>query len=97
VHYLAQELRVAAGTSPAAEEEWRRRAAAALSRHVGLTEQQQDAVLVAYLLEVNLRFVLDRQRTPWAASRRDGWGLDLLHREVERLPRPDDPLHQLRR
>ena len=85
VHYLAQDLRVSAGTGPAAEEAWRERATDALSQHVGLTGPRRDAVLVAYLLEVNLRFVLDRQHTDDSHVRRNGWGLDLLRREAQRL------------
>ena len=85
LHYLAQDLRVSAGTTDAAEREWRRRAISALSEHVGLTSEQQRAVLVAYLIEVNLRFVLDRQETVWSALRRDGWGLDLVKQEAEGL------------
>lgn len=85
VHHLAQELRVSTGTDEGAESVWRRRADDALARHVGLDPAQRDVVLVAYLLEVNLRFVLDRQGTPQSGARRAGWGLPLLRLESQRL------------
>jgi hypothetical protein len=85
VHYLAQELRVASGTGPAEEARWLTLAADGLERHVGLGSQARDLVVAAYLLDVNLRFLLDRQDTPQAGEQRRGWGLDLLRRQVAGL------------
>ncbi|KRF36858.1 hypothetical protein [Nocardioides sp. Soil805] len=86
VHHLAQGLRVSSGTGPAAQAEWRSRSDDVLASHVGLDAPARDLVLAAYLLEVNLRYVLDRQGTTQAATPRAGWGLDLLRRETARLP-----------
>jgi hypothetical protein len=44
-------------------------------------------VTTAYLLEVNLRYVLDRQDTPQSDELRDGWGLALLDDVTDRLAR----------
>lgn len=85
VHHLAQGLRVSSGTAPGAEAEWRAAAQDVLERHVGLDAPARDLVLAAYLLEVNLRYVLDRQGTTQAGTPRAGWGLDLLGRETARL------------
>lgn len=86
VHFLAQRLRVATGTGPPAEATWRAQARACLERDLGVRGPAQDLVLAAYLLEVNLRFVLDRQGTPLAAATRDGWGLPLLRALVTSVP-----------
>ncbi|KQY55565.1 MULTISPECIES: hypothetical protein [unclassified Nocardioides] len=88
IHYLAQQLRVESGVGRAEEQAWQAQAAALLSGEIGLGRAQADAVAVAYLLEVNLRFVLDRQATPASATERSGWGLDLLARATEALPVP---------
>ncbi|MCH1867537.1 hypothetical protein [Nocardioides sp. CFH 31398] len=85
VHFLAQELRVHEGTGDAEERAWLDRAGAALRQDLGLPVAEQDVVLAAYLLDVNLRFVLDRQRTPLAAVARRGWGLPLLRSAVAAL------------
>ncbi|WP_432476752.1 hypothetical protein [Nocardioides sp. GXQ0305] len=85
VHYLAQELRVASGTGPTAEARWLTLAADGLERHVGLGPEARDLVVAAYLLDVNLRFLLDRQGTPQADQQRRGWGRDLLRRRVAGL------------
>lgn len=85
-HYLAQELRVRTGTGAAQERTWIDRAHAALHADLGLAAAQRDVVLAAYLLDVNLRFVLDRQGTPLAPVAREGWGLPLLRRLASRLP-----------
>lgn len=87
VHYLAQELRVGTGTDEAAERLWRRRSEVVLADELGLDAARRDLVRAAYLLEVNLRFVLDRQGTALAAVPRAGWGLDLLAAETARLGR----------
>lgn len=85
VHYLAQQLRVTRGTDRAAEQAWRESAAELLGGAVGLREDQQELVIVAYLLEANLRFVLDRQATPDRGRSRQGWGLEMLEREAGAL------------
>ncbi|WP_299057104.1 hypothetical protein [uncultured Nocardioides sp.] len=86
VHFLAQRLRVATGTGPPAEAAWQAQARACLERDLGVRGPAPDVVLAAYLLDVNLRFVLDRQGTPLAAATREGWGLPLLRALVTSLP-----------
>ena len=85
IHYLAQELRVSTGTGPAAEAAWLPRAHEALEGALELGPRQRDLVIASYLLDVNLRFVLDRQGTPQARDARAGWGLELLRRHVAAL------------
>ena len=88
VHHLAQGLRVSAGTGPEAEAAWRVMADAVLARHVDLDRTARDLVRAAYLLEVNLRFVLDRQGSLDESTPRAWWGLGLLRRETGRLTAP---------
>lgn len=85
LHYLAQQLRVSSGTDVGAEREWRYRALELLGVRIGLGPQCSQSVIVSYLLNANLRFVLDRQSTPEEGVAREGWGLDLLRRESEDL------------
>jgi hypothetical protein len=85
LHYLAQHMRVSRGTNSTAEQAWRARGGELVSEAAGLAAAESDLVVLAYLLEVNLRFVLDRQGTPAATAARQGWGLDLLERESQRL------------
>jgi len=85
-HFLAQQLRVSSGTGPDVEATWLELAHVALQQHIGLDHAARDLVLAAYLLEVNLRYVLDRQGTPQEVERRAGWGLEMLRRRVQDLP-----------
>ncbi len=78
VHFLAQEQR-GRGTDARAEDTWVVRADLALAEEWGLSADQRRAVLRAYLLEVNLRFVRDRQREA-GATVRAGWSRGLLER-----------------
>lgn len=82
VHYLAQELRVGLGTGPEAEQEWHRRTEDVLARDLGMDAPRRRLLRAAYLVEVNLRYLLDRQGTSAAGVPRSGWGLDLLDRQV---------------
>lgn len=85
VHYLAQELRVRAGTGARAERRWLCAAAEVVGEHVGLDRRQQSLLLATYLLEVNVRYLLDRQSTLLRTEQRDGWGIDLLEVQANRL------------
>lgn len=78
VHYLAQRLRQTTGTGPSEERAWLAQSADVLRLGLGLGETQRDVLLAAYLLEVNLRYVLDRQATPQEGDVRAGWGMGLL-------------------
>ncbi len=99
VHYLAQRLRQTAGTGPAEERAWFAQSAEVLDRRLGLTETQRAVLLAAYLLEVNLRYVLDRQGTPQESDMRAGWGMGLLRSATERLGtcRVSNDEHEVRR
>lgn len=86
VHHLAQALRVQQGTTPGAELEWERRAHALLSERMGLDAADRAVLLAAYLVDVNVRFVLDRQDSVERHRRRQGWALDLVERHARALP-----------
>jgi hypothetical protein len=79
-HYLAQDLRVRLGTDPAAEDAWLEEAHEALEADWQLDERQRSAVLRAYLLEVNLRYLHDRQEDPRGTPEREGWARELVDR-----------------
>lgn len=79
VHFLAQEQR-GRGTDATSEDAWLARADVVLGRDWGLGADQRRAVLRAYLLEVNVRFVRDRQHDASSAVARDGWARQLLER-----------------
>ena len=94
LHYLAQDRR-RFGTDAPQEERWIGEARAALGRDWGLEPPQREAVLRAYLLEVNSRWVAEHvapdpglvgDETTAAAApvERPGWGRSL----VERLAGP---------
>lgn len=83
LHYLAQHLRSSRGTSPAVEDTWVAQADRVLSEEWGLDERQRSAVLRAYLLQINLRYLHDRQEDPLGTPSRAGWARGL----VERLAR----------
>lgn len=85
VHHLAQRLRQTAGTGPREERVWLAQSAEVLGRRLGLTETQRAVLPAAYLLEVNLRYVLDRQGTQQESDVRAGWGMGLLRSETDRL------------
>lgn len=78
VHFLAQEQR-ARGTDVRAEDAWLAAADAALAAAWGLEADQRLVVLRAYLLEVNLRFVRDRQAEDETIARA-GWARSLVER-----------------
>jgi hypothetical protein len=79
-HFLAQDLRVRLGTDAAAEDAWLAEADEALSTDWGLDEDQRAAVLRAYLLQVNLRYLHDRQEDPRGTPEREGWARELVDR-----------------
>jgi hypothetical protein len=79
VHYLAQQLRLRAGTSPRVEDRWVLEATRALAEQWGVSGAAADATLRTYLLLVNVRFVADREDVSWSAPR-DGWSRELLAR-----------------
>ncbi len=80
VHFLAQEQR-SRGTDARAEDVWLATADTALAEAWGMDADQRRAVLRGYLLEVNLRFVRDRQGEEDAPAR-TGWGRQLVERLV---------------
>ncbi|GAA1006297.1 hypothetical protein [Streptomyces rhizosphaericus] len=82
VHFLAQEQR-SRGTDIRNEDLWLGDAHAVLADAWDLDGDQRSAVLRGYLLEVNLRFVRDRQLDD-APPARAGWAREL----VERLTGP---------
>jgi hypothetical protein len=85
IHFLAQRMRVASGTDTQSEQRWLQEATDVLRGVVGLDERQLILLIVAYLLDVNVRYVLDRQATSQDHESRTGWGLDLLEGQARRL------------
>ena len=80
VHYLAQDLRTLSGTTPAVEDAWLAEAHQVLAEDWQLEAAQRWAVLRAYLLEINLRYLHDRQEGPSGTPDRDGWARELVER-----------------
>ena len=80
LHYLAQDLRTRVGTTPAAEDAWLAEAEQVLADDWRLDAQQRQAVLRAYLLEINLRYLHDRQEDPRGTPGRAGWARELVER-----------------
>ena len=80
VHYLAQDIRTEIGTDAAAEDRWVVEASSELDRDWALSPAQIEAVLRLYLIEVNVRYLQDRQDDPLGTPPRAGWSVDLLAR-----------------
>jgi hypothetical protein len=80
VHYLAQDIRTDVGTDAAAEDRWMDEASRELDQEWGLSRAQIAAVLRLYLIEVNVRYLQDRQDDPLGTPPRAGWSVDLLER-----------------
>lgn len=83
LHFRAQQLRTSRGTTPRAERQWLLEVPALLGQTPDVASREQ--VVLAYLVEINLRYVLDRQSTVARVEPRVGWGLDLLRAHVDRL------------
>jgi hypothetical protein len=83
LHYRAQDLRTSMLTRRAAERAWLAEVRTLLAPF-GQGPDMEQAVTVAYLLDINLRFLLDHHQGT-SVVRRQGWGLDMLHAEVGRL------------
>lgn len=87
LHYRSQELRKAGRTDRAAERLWLSEAPGLLAQHSESRDPVAQLVVAAYLLEVNLRYVLDRQGTSLERTPRQGWGLGLLTELTRELGR----------
>ncbi len=80
LHYLAQTRRLRDGTDAAAEDAWLADAHEALASDWGLTADQREVTIAAYLIAVNLRFVADRVDDPAGPTDRQGWAEPLVAR-----------------
>jgi len=80
VHYLAQTRRLRDGTDTAAEAAWLVDARHALESDWGLSPEQSEVTIAAYLIAVNLRFVAERVDDPAGPTNRQGWGRPLVER-----------------
>jgi hypothetical protein len=78
VHYLAQDARFRVGVDEVAENGWVREAFGALQLDWGLDARQSRAVLLLYLIEVNLRYIADRAQDPRGVRERSGWSRPLI-------------------
>lgn len=85
LHHRAQELRTLSGTDRRQEDEWSADVRQLLGAHVGLAPDVADAVGLAYLVEVNARFTLDRQGSAEQHRRRSGWGPSMVERTAVAL------------
>jgi hypothetical protein len=80
IHYRAQQLRMMKGTDRKVEDRWVREASEWLLNTFQMSMPQIRAVVLAYLLEVNLRYLRDREHDPSGIKPREGWGLPLIGR-----------------
>jgi hypothetical protein len=80
VHYLAQQLRLDSGTGQAQENRWLAEAPRLLERELGLVARASFALMLSYLIEVNVRYLADRASDTDTLPLRDGWGLPFLSR-----------------
>jgi len=78
LHFDAQDIRNQVGTSPAAQRRWVERATAALGGPWQQDPDQQRATLRAYLIEINVRYVRDRDQGLEPMVPRRGWGQPLI-------------------
>lgn len=79
LHFGAQQLRNTRGTGVDIEDEWLDSSRSILLRTVTTDADLVDAVILSYLLEVNLRYLQDRSGQGETAVR-PGWGPPLLGR-----------------
>jgi hypothetical protein len=85
VHYRAQQLRMFKGTDRRVEDRWVREATEWLLNTFQLSTPEIRATLLAYLLEINLRYLRDRDDDPRGIPPREGWGLSLIGRLTAEL------------
>jgi len=85
IHYRAQQLRMFKGTDRRVEDRWVREATEWLLNTFQLAMPQIRATILAYLLEVNLRYLRDRADDPRGIPPRRGWGLPLVDRLTAEL------------
>jgi hypothetical protein len=85
VHYRAQQLRMFKGTDRRVEDRWVREATEWLLNTFQLSTPQIRATILAYLLEVNVRYLRDREEDPRGIPPREGWGLPLIDRLTAEL------------
>lgn len=77
LHFTAQTARATSGTGSGTEQGWLAEGPALAATVFDLTPEQVRPITVAYLLEVNARFLADRRDTP-ASAVRQGWGLPMV-------------------
>lgn len=91
LHYHAQRLRYQGRNDlAAAERTWSLGAPEVLQRAEVPTKLAR-ATVVAYLLRINSRFLLEAQREMTTVRARVGWGLPLLEAQANGLPLPPAP------
>jgi hypothetical protein len=83
LHFAAQDMRIRVGTSAEAEHEWMERASQALRESWNQDADQRRATLRAYLIEVNVRYVRDRDQGMEPMLPRRGWGQSLIQRMAD--------------
>jgi hypothetical protein len=81
LHFHAQQLRNRQATSEHSEDQWLAASRAYLRDAVAADADDAAALILSYLLEVNVRYRLDR-RGARAAPMRQGWGPALLDRLI---------------
>lgn len=78
LHYQAQHRRTFTGTGEQVEREWLDASYPRLRERIGLDADAAEAVIVTYLLQINIRYLLDRLEEDHEPHPRKGWGLPLL-------------------
>jgi hypothetical protein len=73
------------GTDRRVEDRWVREATEWLLNTFQLSTPQIRATILAYLLEVNVRYLRDREEDPRGIPPREGWGLPLIDRLTAEL------------
>jgi hypothetical protein len=90
LHFRAQQLRLGGGPLSSAEHVWTAEIDSLVRRNAATVPGSECIVAIAYLLEVNIRFLLDRQGTVQDGTGRNGWGISLLERLTFDLERQAD-------
>ncbi len=80
LHYQAQHLRNSQGTQERDEQQWLEASRALLRRTLELDADDSEAVILSYLLQINVRYLEDRGEVNSALNPRPGWGLPMLTR-----------------
>lgn len=83
LHFMAQSMRMKSGTGADVEQRWLDKARDALWQTWDVPAAAVEATILYYLLEVNLRYIGDRENDPLGIPPRQGWGRELVRQLIE--------------